>query len=262
MSTENSFCHRYGPWAVVTGASSGIGQAIATVLAEKSLNLVLVARNRVALKQLALEVESQFSVKTLIVDADLSQLAGTQAVLTATEQLDVGLLVASAGFGTSGPFLNASIEEESSMLDVNCRALMIQTHAFADRFAKRGRGGIILLSSIVAFQGAPFASHYAATKAYVQVLADGLNHELAPHGIDVLASAPGPTTTGFAERARMKMGSAMSASTVARQTIASLGRRSTVLPGGLSKLLGYSLSTLPRWVRTRIMGSVMHGMTK
>lgn len=114
----------------------------------------------------------------------------------------------------------------------------------------------------MAFQGAPFESHYAATKAYVQVLADGLNRELAPRGIDVLAAAPGPTTTGFADRARMKMGVAMSAETVARQTVRALERRSTVLPSGLSKLLGYSLATLPRWVRTRIMGSVMHGMTK
>ncbi|MFN8708698.1 MAG: SDR family NAD(P)-dependent oxidoreductase [Planctomyces sp.] len=262
MFHKSSFCDRYGPWAVVTGASSGIGRAIVAVLAEKSLNLVLVARNRVALERVAEDVESRFSVKTLIVDVDLSHSDGTQAILSATEQLDVGLLVVSAGFGTSGPFLDASIEEETAMLDVNCRALMLQTHAFANRFAKRGGGGVILLSSIVAFQGAPFASHYAATKSYVQALADGLSLELRSHGIDVLASAPGPTSTGFAERARMKMGSAMSADTVAQQTVAALGRRSTVLPGGLSKLLGYSLAALPRWIRTRIMGSVMTGMTK
>ncbi|MBC7967294.1 MAG: hypothetical protein H7Z17_15370 [Fuerstia sp.] len=99
-------------------------------------------------------------------------------------------------------------------------------------------------------------------RAIAIVLDDGLNRELAPHGIDVLASAPGPTTSGFAERTRMKMGSAMSPEIVASETVRALGRRSNVLPGGRSKLLGYSPATLPRWIRTRIMGSVKHGMTK
>ena len=109
------------------------------------------------------------------------------------------------------------------------------------------------MSSIVGFQGMPNAAHYAATKAYVQVPAEALYVELSPLGIDVLASAPGPTNSGFAARAGMRMGKVLSPAGVARPTLDALGRRSTVLPGFLSKLLTYSLIPLPRGVRVRIM---------
>ncbi len=119
---------------------------------------------------------------------------------------------------------------------------------------------VMLLSSIVAFQGNPWSAHYSATKAYVQSLAEGLALELAPHGVDVLAAAPGPTATGFASRAGLKMGQAMNPADLAMPILHSLGRRTTVLPGFLSKLLAYSLATLPRWARVRVMGMVMKGM--
>jgi short-subunit dehydrogenase len=112
------------------------------------------------------------------------------------------------------------------------------------------------------FQGMPNAAHYAATKAYVQALAEALYVELSPLGVDVLASAPGPTNSGFAARAGMRMGMALNPSDVAQSTLDALGRKSTVLPGFLSKLLTYALVPLPRWGRVRIMGRVMRGMTK
>jgi short-subunit dehydrogenase len=173
----------------------------------------------------------------------------------------VGLLVASAGFGTSGAFAEGDIHSELEMLDVNCRALLHQSWHFSRRFAERGRGGVILLSSIVAFQGNPWSANYSATKAYVQSLAEGLALEMASRGVDVLAVAPGPTTTGFASRAGMNMGKAMDPADLAQPILNSLGRRTTVLPGFLSKLLTYSLTTLPRWARSRVMGMVMKGMT-
>jgi short-subunit dehydrogenase len=123
--------------------------------------------------------------------------------------LDIGLLVAAAGFGTSGLFLNSLLEQEMAMLNVNCRSLLGLIWHFGQRFAMRGRGGMVLMSSIVGFQGMPFAAHYAATKAYVQALAEALYVELAPMGIDVLAAAPGPTHSGFATRAGMQMGMAL-----------------------------------------------------
>jgi hypothetical protein len=107
----------------------------------------------------------------------------------------------------------------------------------------------------------PFASHYAATKAYVQTLAEGLQVELAPHGVDVLAAAPGPTRSGFAARADMEMGKALTPEEITQPILDALGRRTTVLPGFLSKLLVYSIAPLPRYARIRIMGSVMRGMT-
>lgn len=119
----------------------------------------------------------------------------------------------------------------------------------------------MLLSSIVGLQGIPNAAHYGATKAYVQVLAEGLYYELKPQGVDVLAAAPGPTQSGFADRAGMQMGKAMDPAKIAPQILDALGRRSTVLPGFLSKLLVYSQASLPRSMRVRIMGKVMEGMT-
>ena len=253
---------RYGPWAVVTGASSGIGRGMALQLADAGLSVVLVARSQDALDKLAADLCSRPGVEARTVAVDLALEAGTVAVEEATRDLDVGLLIAAAGFGTSGPFLESSLEEELEMLDVNCRAPLQMSLHFGRRFAGRGRGGLVLMGSIVGFQGTPKSANYAATKAYVQTIAEALHAELAPLGVDVLASAPGPTDSGFASRAGMQMGRTLKPEDVARSTLAALGRRSTVLPGALSKLLAYSLAPMPRWARVRIMGRVMDGMTK
>ena len=125
---------------------------------------------------------------------------------------------------------------------------------------ERGSGGIVLMSSIVSFQGTPWSAHYSATKAYVQVLAEGLRVELKPRNVDVLAVAPGPTKTGFASRAKLKMGAALDPTKIAPEILGALGRKTTVLPGFLSKLLVYSMLPLPRWARIAIMGKVMRGM--
>lgn len=259
---QERFRTKYGPWAVVTGASSGIGRALARALAAGGLKLVLVARGEEALRALAGELAAAHGTDCRVVPVDLAEDAGAEALGVATGDLDVGLLVAAAGFGTSGSFLDNPLAAELDMLAVNCRALVALAHHFGNRFAARGAGGLILLSSIVGFQGMPNASHYAATKAYVQVLAEGLYHELRPRGVDVLAAAPGPTVSGFGDRAGMKMGTGLNPERIAGPILRALGRRTTTLPGFLSKLLRYSLFGLPRWAKVRIMGSVMRGMTK
>jgi len=176
--------------------------------------------------------------------------------------LDVGLFVAAAGFGTTGPFIDSNLDDELAMIDVNCRAVVGLTHGFARRLARRGAGGIVLFGSLVGFQGVPQTANYAATKAFVQSFAEGLRLELKPTGVEVLATAPGPTHSGFAAHASMTMSSAADPDVVARSTLRSLGRRSsTVRPGGLAKLLGFSLIMLPRWARVRLMGTIMSGMT-
>jgi short-subunit dehydrogenase len=252
----------YGPWAVVTGASDGIGREVALQLATAGLNVLLVARRREVLESLAETLEAHHGVQARAVAVDLGWQAGVEEVVAASNGLDVGLLVAAAGFGTSGPFLASDLAEELSMIDVNCRAVAALSHHFGRRFARRGSGGLVLMSSIVAFQGVPRAANYAATKAYVQSLAEGLRIELEPHGVDVLASAPGPVHSGFAERAGMRMGQALKPQDVARGTLVALGGYGTVRPGWLSKLLGGSLALLPRWGRVRIMTAVMGGMTR
>ena len=253
---------RYGPAAVVTGASSGIGEQFARELAAEGFDLLLVARRTELLLQLAEELRGQHGIAVNVLAADLTDPASADAAVSRAGEMGVGLLVCSAGFGTSGAFIEGNLADESAMVDVNCRSLMTLTWHFGRQFAERRRGGIVLMSSLLAFQGVPRAAHYAATKAYVQSLAEGLHHELEPFGVDVLASAPGPVRSGFAGRANMQMGMALRPQDVAGATLAALGRRSTVRPGWLSKALEWSLRPLPRWGRVRMMGVVMGGMTR
>jgi uncharacterized protein len=250
---------KYGPWAIVTGASSGIGKEIAERLAEAGLNLVLNARNESVLSTFANELRGKYSIDTKIIAADAS--IETEKIINACEGINIGLLVVSAGFGTSGLFVNADIKEEINMLKVNYEALLKITHHFCQYFKSKGKGGIILMSSMVGFQGTPHAAHYAATKAYVQSLAEALYEEMKPFGVDVLAAASGPVASGFGGRADMKMNMTLTPQQVGIPILEALGRKSTVLPGFLTKFLVGSLRTVPRWGKVKIMNIVMGGMT-
>jgi short-subunit dehydrogenase len=262
MTRDLSLKIHYGSWALVTGASDGIGQEFAKELARLGFNLVLSARRQDRLAALATDLERAHSIRVETIAADLSDPAAPAAIIDKTSSLDIGLLVAAAGFGTSGPFIENSLESELNMLDVNCRAVLALTHSFAQRFASRGRGGIVLMSSLVAFQGVRGAANYAATKAYIQTLAEGLRAELRPSGVDIIACAPGPVRSGFGARAGMTMTLAASPSSVAAETLRGLGRKTTVRPGFLSKALELWLWPLPRRSRTRIMSAIMKSMTK
>lgn len=261
MHAKQRLRDKYGPWAVVTGASSGIGLELARQLADAGVNLVLNARNAVRLQQVAHGLREK-GIEVRAVVADLSEPAGVEQVIREVRGLDIGLLINNAGFGTSGLLTDASLHAEISMLRVNCEAVLSLTHYFAQRFRDRKRGGIVFLSSIVAFQGVPYAAHYAATKAYVQSLAEALAIELKPFGVDVLAAVPGPVESGFGDRANMRMGKALTPEQVGVPILNALGRQTQVVPGILSKVLVYALKTVPRFVKTRIMQQVMGGFTK
>ena len=253
---------RYDGWAVVTGASDGIGRRMAELLAAAGIDVVLVARRGATLEAIAAELRAAHGVATLAVAADLATPEGVDAVLAATEHLDVGLLVAAAGYGTAGAFLGQDLATELDMIAVNVRSVTAITHAFGERFVARGRGGIVLFGSLVGFQGAPGSATYAATKAFVQSFGEALHRELAPHGVDVLVTAPGPVHSGFAARATMSMSSAANVEDVARATLRALGGPgTTVRPGGRAKLLGYGLGSLPRGLRVRMMQTIMTSMT-
>jgi len=258
---RSSRLDRYGPWAVITGASDGIGRAIATELAGEGFSLVLVARRKAILSEFAEDLAVKFGTQTRVIPADLGSKEGIRSVEVETKDLDVGLIVAAAGFGTSGPFLDGDLDAELDMISVNCEAIAALTHVFARRFVERGCGGIILMSSLVAFQGVPRATNYSATKAYVQSFAEGLAVELSPYGVDVVASAPGPVRSGFDKRAGMTLSMAQTTEQVAKGTLRALGRRVTVRPGFLAWALETSLAPLPRRGRTWMMTRVMAGMT-
>jgi short-subunit dehydrogenase len=251
---------RFGPTALVTGASDGIGRAFATRLAELGFDLILVARRETALRELSLDLSGRFGVDVRVLAMDLTDTGAVAALFAETDNVPVGLVIAAAGFGSIGPFLERNVASEINMVDLNCRSVVELAHGFGQRMVKRGRGGIVLFGSLVGFQGAPLSATYAATKGFVQSLAEGLDAELRPLGVSVLSVAPGPVGTGFARRAGMQMGQSATPETVVRGALASLGRGGTVRPGVLAKFLGWSLAMLPRWGRVRIMGVIMKGM--
>lgn len=261
LKQKNRLKNKYGQWAIITGASSCIGLELATQLAKAGLNLVINSRQLDKLKEVEKLLKSFSTIDIKIVASDVSEPDGLDRLIEATQDLNVGLLVVSAGFGTSGNFIDSSLHAEINMLRVNCEALLSLTHYYSQQFVQQKRGGIILMSSMVAFQGTPYSANYAASKAYVQTLAEGLAVELKPHGVDVLAPAPGPVESGFSQRANMKMSMSLTASQVGAPILKALGRKTTVLPGLLTKLLVYSLRTVPRWGKVKIMEKVMGGMT-
>jgi len=250
----------YGPWALVTGASDGIGKALANEIAAAGINVALVARNEPALRALAADLETRHGIETAVVAADLADPFAVEHVETATRRLDVGLVVLAAGFGTTGTFLQTSVADEMALIAVNISAVSRLSHTFAGRLAGRDKGGLVLFGSIVGWQGVPGQANYAASKAYVQSLAEGLHDELEPHGVDVLAVAPGPVASGFGARAGLAMTGATAPEVVATATLKALGRRRTVIPGAQGRFLTSALRPLPRRFRSLILGRVIAGM--
>ncbi len=263
MSKVNSNSKIHRPWALVTGASEGIGRAIAEHLAIAGYNLTICARRGSLLRELAAQITQQRACEVRVIEADLSDPDGPALLDQKSDDLAFSCVVLAAGFGTSGPFLDGELSTELKMIDVNCRAVVETTHRFAKQMRDGGNGGsIVLFSSLVGFQGVPRAANYAATKGFVQVFAEGLRHELKVHGIKVLAVAPGPVASGFASAAGMTMSNAASTEDVATEVVASLGSSGTIRPGFLSKFLESGLALLPRRGRTAIMKHVMAGMTR
>lgn len=251
---------RYGPWALVTGASDGIGQAAARHLAAAGVHVVLVARREPALRALAEDLGRSHHVQTRVVAVDLSRPGAVAEVADACAGVDVGLVVLAAGFGAAGPFLESPPTTALEMIGVNVSAVTALTHVMGARLAARGRGGIVVFGSILGWQGVPGQAVYAATKAYVQALAEGLNRELADHGVDVVSVAPGPVHSGFAARAGMTMRSATAPDVVAAGALRKLGHGVTAVPGAQGRVLTLALAPLPRRVRTAILGRVVAGM--
>jgi len=244
----------------VTGASNGIGEAIARQLAANGFSLLLVARRADRLQVLADDLSAQHRIKTGIVAADMARAEDVARLLETAREHEIGLGVLAAGYGSSGPFLDQPIADELDMIAVNCAAVVAISHALGTRMTERGRGGLMLFGSLVGWQGTPNAAAYAASKAFVQTFAEGFGFELREKNIDVLAVAPGPVRTGFGARARMMPGTADDAERVARDSLAALGRQRTVVPGRVGKLLTAGLGTLPRRLRIGVMGRIMAGM--
>ena len=252
-----TFLERYGPWALVTGASAGIGMEFAHQLAKLGFNLILVARRRQRLEELARGLETQNQIQTRAISVDLSQPDFLQTILAGVGAVEVGLLVNNAGFGIAGNFLAHELEKELALQDVNCRAVLILSHVFGRQMAQRKRGGIIFVSSVSGFIATPFEASYAASKVYELFLAESLGYELKKHAVDVLALCPGSTETEFHEVAGSKPVAAMAPGPVVALGLKKLGKSPVAIPGWHNRLLVYLLKFTPRRLHTIVAGRVM-----
>jgi len=255
------FKETYGPWALITGAGSGIGLEFADQLADMGLNLVLVDRREDLFESVARRLISKYVIEVKVIQKNLEQADFLPDILEVTDSLDIGLLVNNAGYALTGDFLDHDLEQELGLLHVNCRAPLILSHAFGQKMVTRGRGGIIFLASIAAFLPMPFWTHYSASKVYDLHLANGLYFDLKDKGVDVLALCPGNTKTGFADVAGIKS-VGMTPEPVVRQALKKLGKKPLVVPGMGNRMITFSTRLMSRLGNIKIGAKVVQDLKK
>jgi uncharacterized protein len=251
------FTQRYGQWAVVAGASEGLGEAFAEELAVRGLNLVLLARRAEVLAVLAARIRTQHHVEVVTLACDLADDTFANTLLAETQSRDVGVIVYNAAYSYGGPFLESSVDEALRLTDVNVRGPLRFVHALAPAMVARKRGAIIIMSSLAGLTGSPKLAAYSASKAFLTTFAEGLWGELAASGIDVLAPCAGAITTPNYLKLRDGKKNApgtLNAHVVVQQSLAALGKGPTVIPGTINKLAyAFLRRVVPRKVAIKIM---------
>lgn len=236
---SKNFKQRYGDWALVTGATSGIGAELADQIAAKGLNIVLVARKESDLKEHAAQITRKHGVETAIIPADLATDEGI-AKVKATK-IEIGLLVPAAGIEANGAFEKTSNELEQKVLQLNVIATFELVHHFSRGMINRGRGGILLVASLSGQMPNPYFANYAGSKAYVMSLGTSLYGEFRPKGVDVTVLSPGLTSTPMVADNGMDWAKtpmvAMDPTKVAALALAGLGRRPVTVPGMRNRLM-------------------------
>jgi short-subunit dehydrogenase len=258
-----SFRDRYGPWALVAGASEGIGAAFAKELAARGLDVLLLARRVEPLEQLATTLRSAHQREVRTASVDLGAPSLLDDVRRAADGLEVGIVVYNAALSLIGPFLDHPIEEKLRVLDVNCRGPLVLADEFGRPMASRGRGGIVLMSSLAATQGTAYVAAYAATKAFNLILAEGLWYEFRERGVDVLACRAGATRTPAYERSNPQTSPApmMDPEQVAAEALDALGKKPSMVPGNLNRALAFLIQrVLPRTAAVETMGKATRKM--
>lgn len=262
-SKATQFQTRYGPWALVAGASTGLGAEFATQLAAHGLNLVLIARRAELLDALSARLSTDYAVQVRLIALDLSQPDTIESIAAQTDDIEVGLVVYNAAFSAIGSFFDQTLDAHLREIETNCRAPLSLAYALGRRMVTRARGGIVLMSSLSASQGSPLISNYAATKAYNLTLAEGLWDELRGQGIDVMACCAGSTDTpGYRASAPAKaFAPVLLPRTVVAETLAALGHKPSVIPGRGNRLSAFVMQRiLPRRIAIVIMGRTLRAM--
>lgn len=247
--------------ALVTGASSGFGFELARLLARDRYNLVMIARNRQKLEEAAAEISARYNVSAHVIAKDLAQPDAPDQIFREVQDAGIAIdvLVNNAGFAGYGDFSESDTQHLLQMMQVNIVALTHLTRLFLPHMVEQGSGRIINMASLAAFVPGPLMAVYYASKAYVLSFSEALENELAGTGVQVSVLCPGPTRTGFQERAQMEQsklvaGDIMDVRTAARQVYRSVKKNQVVVVPGLSnKLFVFALRFLPRALATRLI---------
>ncbi|MEO7100140.1 MAG: SDR family oxidoreductase [Luteolibacter sp.] len=253
-------------WVLITGASSGFGEEFARQYAELGHSLVLVARRLDRLEALAETLRKQFPIHVVVEQVDLSDIAAViQLHQRLREQdIEVDILINNAGHGLQGPFLDSPLDGAMAMVQLDIASLTAITHIFAQGMRKRGRGKILLVASMLAYQGVENFAVYSAAKAYVLRLGEALHREFKRDGITVTALCPGMTDTGFATAAQQKITPAlkllmMQPAPVVRAGIQALqAGRMSVVPGWTNKMSVITMWATPRWLHQAMFSLFMN----
>lgn len=257
--TPEEFRSRYGPIALVTGASSGIGLAIAEELAERGLDLVLTARRTDRLDALAQRLHSSHGTRTRVLGADLADPDAPARILAQTQDEDVGLVVSNAGFNIKGAFETKDASAMAKMLTVNCHAPMQLAHGFLPRLKARGRGGLLFTASVEGLIGCPYSTAYSASKALVVSLGEGLWGETQGTGVDVLTLCPGATETEATE-GMDGLKNLQAAHEVARLALDNLTQGPTFIPNAHYREMFGRLTAMPRREALTAMAQSMRNL--
>jgi short-subunit dehydrogenase len=241
---------RYGEWALITGASAGLGAEYARALAKEGVSCVLTARREERLRALADELERTHGVATRVVTADLTDPAGTDVIIDAVRDLEIAILVNNAGFGYAGRFDKQEAARLKEMVIVNCLAPVALTSAFAPAMRARGRGAILMLGSVAGSQPLPLHALYSATKVFDNYLGEALWSELRTSGVDVLTVQPGPTATEFATVAGETREPGEPPEDVVALSLARLGWQPSVVSGWFNWIRAQAFRLVPRSILT------------
>lgn len=236
---------KYGPWAIVAGASEGLGAAFARALARRGINLILIARREEMLKSLASDLLESHGVSVEYYPVDLSDLTETGKLIKGLEQ-EIGLLVYNAAFAPIGSFASIAEENLLKVPDVNIKAPLLLARLLSPAMIERKKGGIIFMSSLSGFHGSPGITTYSASKAFNTILAEGLWAELRNEGVHVMASCAGAIRTpGYnAASGKKEAPGTMEPSLVAEQTLDALGKGPVFIPGKLNLIFSLVMNKL------------------
>lgn len=261
-----NFREKYGTWALIAGGSQGIGEAFAYELARKGMNLVLIARRKELLESVALKLISYFGIEVRTLSIDLANSDMLDQIKKSTEGIDIGIMVYNAAIIPIGYFLNFELEEQLKVIDINCRGPIILIDYFGKKMKEQKKGGIILVSSMAGFQGTPINAHYAATKAYNTILAEGLWYELKQYNIDVLACIAGSTSTPNyiatePNNPGILVPKPMQPIKVAKEAIRKLGKKPSFVAGMINKFASFFVRRiLSRKQAIKLIGNSTHNM--